>query len=272
MHLKASLFATVQFLMLLPLGRAADECQPYTRGDKPDLGSMPSPRPEITRSVQERDEILPGDVVCRAWGETDEEVNHHTCTDLAEFYWMDVAKLFKLNPILKTDCSSIQPNTEYCTDGWIEPVGDKINRCGPLFGNAPCAYSDNPCCNSETWTCGATAQDCADGICYEGFCAGDAVYTTNGKCGVGHGMRQCAGKWGDCCSMDGECGSGPDFCGADKCQTGNCAATPLPTRIIADGISGEFLVTLGSYTCDFKNCPLLECACTGPTAEPAADA
>ncbi|KAF6841150.1 hypothetical protein CPLU01_00711 [Colletotrichum plurivorum] len=243
--------------MLLPLGRAADECQSYTWGDKPDLGSMPSPRPEVTRSVQERDEVLPGDVVCRAWGETDEEVHQHTCTELADFYWMDVEKFFKLNPILKTDCSNIQPNTEYCTDGWIEPVRDKNNRCGPLFGNSSCAYSDNP-------------QDYADGICYEGFCAGDAVYTTNGKCGVDHGMRQCAGKWGDCCSLDGECGSGPDFCGADKCQTGNCAATPLPTRITADSIS--FLVTLGSYTCDFNNCPLGMCACTGPTPEPAADA
>ncbi|KAF6803402.1 hypothetical protein CSOJ01_10923 [Colletotrichum sojae] len=248
MHPTTRLFAKVQLLMLLPLGRAADECQPYTWGDKPDLGSMPSPRPEVTRSVQERDKVLPGDVVCRAWGETDEEVNRHTCTELADFNWMDVGKFFKLIPVLKTDCSNIQTNTEYCTDGWIEPAPDKNNRCGPLFGNASCACSDNPCCNSETWTCGATVQDCADGNCYEGFCAGDAVYTTNGKCG-----------------------SGPDFCGSDKCQTGNCAAAPSPTWSTADSISGSFLATLGSYTCDFKNCPLLECVCTGPTAESAAD-
>ncbi|TKW50655.1 hypothetical protein CTA1_12995 [Colletotrichum tanaceti] len=41
-------------------------------------------------------------------------------------------------------------------------------------------------------------------------------------------MRQCAGKWGDCCSMDGECGSGPDFCGTGKCQMGNCTGLFLP--------------------------------------------
>ncbi|KAK2055942.1 hypothetical protein LY76DRAFT_475636, partial [Colletotrichum caudatum] len=62
------------------------------------------------------------------------------------------------------------------------------------------------------------SEDCADGTCYKGFCPGDALYTSDGKCGADHGMRQCAGKRGDCCSMDGERGTGPDFCGTGKCH------------------------------------------------------
>ncbi|GKT51192.1 uncharacterized protein ColSpa_11373 [Colletotrichum spaethianum] len=213
---------------------------------------------------------------CRAWGETDEEVNYYTCMDLADFYWMDIETFFKLNPILKSDCSSIQPKTEYCPDGY-----------------------------------------CGDGTCYEGHCPGDAVYTTDGKCGLDHGMRQCAGKWGDCYSMDGEYGTGPDFCGTGKCQMGNCTGPSLPTATslppfsipgvssstasrtttsaatkmgaattpssstvvppspactggtTADGISGNF-IGLCSYRCDFNHCPAGVCVCTGPAAKPAA--
>ncbi|KAI0418175.1 hypothetical protein F5X98DRAFT_122062 [Xylaria grammica] len=40
--------------------------------------------------------------------------------------------------------------------------------------------------------------------------------------GYQHGKRRCAGKWGDCGNMDGKCGTGTDFCGWGKCQSGNC--------------------------------------------------
>ncbi|KAF9878670.1 hypothetical protein CkaCkLH20_03570 [Colletotrichum karsti] len=82
----------------------------------------------------------------------------------------------------------------------------------------------------ETWTCGMTLEDCADGTCYEGICPGHTVYTTDGKCSLAHGMQQCAGKWGDCCNMDGECGTGTDFCGLGKCQLGNCTTSALPPQ------------------------------------------
>ena len=35
-------------------------------------------------------------------------------------------------------------------------------------------------------------------------------------------LRMCAGKWGDCCNMDGVCGTGPDFCSMCTCSMGNC--------------------------------------------------
>lgn len=40
----------------------------------------------------------------------------------------------------------------------IESRRNKNGRCGPQFGNPSCAYSDFPCCNSETvaiWTASA---------------------------------------------------------------------------------------------------------------------
>ncbi|KAF3804810.1 hypothetical protein GCG54_00004079 [Colletotrichum gloeosporioides] len=231
----SSLSAVAHVLALLPLGEAADECQPATWVAKRDLANFPSPtageRPYVTPLVtRDIGEALPGEVVCRSWGETDEEVNYYTCTELADFHWIDIETFFKLNPEINDDCSNIQPNTEYCTDGWIEPLRNKDGRCGPHFGHASCAYSDFPCCNSETWTCGITLEDCADGTCYEGLCPGHTVYTTDGKCGLAHGMQQCAGKWGDCCNMNGECGTGPDFCGLGKCQLGNCTTSALPPQ------------------------------------------
>lgn len=32
----------------------------------------------------------------------------------------------------------------------------------------------------------------------------------------------CAGKWGDCCNMNGVCGTGPEFCSMCMCSMGNC--------------------------------------------------
>ncbi|KAK0751855.1 hypothetical protein B0T18DRAFT_296511, partial [Schizothecium vesticola] len=78
------------------------------------------------------------------------------------------------------------------------------------------------CCNSETWTCGESEKDCSFGVCYDGSCPGHKVFTTDGTCGYQNQHRRCAGKWGDCCSVDGECGTGWDYCQSDKRQSGNC--------------------------------------------------
>jgi hypothetical protein len=60
------------------------------------------------------------------------------------------------------------------------------------------------------------------GVCYEGLCPGHKVYTTDGNCGYAYDFSSCAGKWGDCCNLEGRCGTGEDFCGKGKCQLGNC--------------------------------------------------
>lgn len=85
-------------------------------------------------------------------------------------------------------------------------------------------------------------EDCSNGICYGGNCFGDSIYTTNGECGSQHGYKLCAGKWGDCCNMDGKCGIGEAFCGAGNCQLDDCAprsvSTPKIGGLTEDGACG----------------------------------
>lgn len=104
----------------------------------------------------------------------------------------------------------------------MEPVVAWDGLCGPAHNDATCYGTDLPCCNANTFTCGATEADCAPGTCYEGGCAGDAVYSTDGTCGPDHGERLCAGVQGDCCSMAGQCGTGVAFCGEGNCRSGEC--------------------------------------------------
>ncbi|OBT74629.1 hypothetical protein VF21_06412 [Pseudogymnoascus sp. 05NY08] len=166
--------------------------------------------------------VTAGQVNCRYSGTTDSEVNYYTCTSLAKFYGISNKVFFTLNPELALDCSNIKPNTPYCVSGFIEPLRSTSGKCGPKNNNATCLGTDFQCCNSQTWTCGNSTQDCAAGTCYEGACPGDTVYSTDGTCGDAFGGRMCAGTWGDCCNFSGKCGTGAAFCAADKCQSGNC--------------------------------------------------
>ncbi|KAK3903196.1 hypothetical protein C8A05DRAFT_14823, partial [Staphylotrichum tortipilum] len=120
------------------------------------------------------------------------------------------------------DCSNLEPNTKYCVIGFVEPLRSTDGFCGPQHNNATCLGTEAQCCNAETWTCGNTEEDCANGTCYEGDCFGDKEYSTDGTCGWQHGRRKCAGKWGDCCHHDGTCGTGTAFCAKGNCQSGNC--------------------------------------------------
>jgi hypothetical protein len=67
-------------------------------------------------------------------------------------------------------------------------------------------------------------EDCAIGVCYEGAClsAVSDSYSLDGKCGPKNSNAICGGKWGDCCSNEGLCGTGPGFCGTGNCWSGNC--------------------------------------------------
>lgn len=180
-----------------------------------------------------------GELVCRYPANTYADVDHNTCIQLANYYHITIEKFFMLNPGLDFDCGNIKPYTMYCVGGYIEPLRAYDGKCGPPNKNATCIGTSGQCCNSETWTCGKSEADCAPGTCYEGSCLGDKVYSTDGTCGVQHGRRRCAGKWGDCCNLDGKCGSGTDFCGWMKCQSGNCiiprSASWRPSRPLLSG-------------------------------------
>ncbi len=125
----------------------------------------------------------------------------------------------------------------------IEPLRAFDGKCGPPNNNATCIGTDKQCCNSQTWTCGDSADDCGPGTCYEGVCDGDIIYSTDGTCGQDHGLRSCAGLWGNCCSRGGQCGTGPAYCGLFACQEGDCDRwkdPPLPegTPWTPDGTCG----------------------------------
>ncbi|KAK1829982.1 hypothetical protein QBC39DRAFT_243621, partial [Podospora conica] len=164
-----------------------------------------------------------GDIFCRQWSRTYGIVSEKSCDDLRAPWDLDVDRFYMLNPTLSRGCVGIRPMTEYCIRGFIEPLRAYDGRCGPPNKNATCIGMDmGQCCNSEKWTCGESEKDCSPGICYEGACRGHDVFTTDGTCGYQNEHRRCVGKWGDCCNVDGKCGTGWDFCENEQCQSGNC--------------------------------------------------
>ncbi|KAF2820550.1 hypothetical protein CC86DRAFT_459542 [Ophiobolus disseminans] len=179
-----------------------DECQPWI--------------------VNEKRNIISGQIICRYTLTSPDEVNSNTCTELANKYEITIEKFFFYNPDLDRDCKNIEPNTEYCVAGFIDQLLAKNGLCGPPHNNATCKGTRKQCCNSETWTCGDTFDDCREGTCYEGSCHGADEYAIDGKCGRQHGGLKCGGKWGSCCNNDGVCGNGSGFCGLGKCQSGLC--------------------------------------------------
>ncbi|EAQ92535.1 hypothetical protein CHGG_00770 [Chaetomium globosum CBS 148.51] len=223
LHHNSALRRAVLFLSLVPsLVSAQDEsdCQPYrwNSGGLRMLQAAADPLPTQGIPIP----VTVGEINCRYWSTTPAEVNYYTCSQLAQRYSISNDLFFQLNPGLASDCSDVQPETEYCVRGFIEPVRAFDGKCGPPNNNATCLGTDKQCCNSQTWTCGNSTADCAPGTCYEGVCDGDLIYSTDGTCGQDHGFRSCAGRWGNCCSIDGRCGTGPEYCGLFTCQEGDC--------------------------------------------------
>ncbi|KAK1703501.1 hypothetical protein BDP67DRAFT_549741 [Colletotrichum lupini] len=212
-------------LVLSHLSSAQDgkSCQPYTWDS---LSQMRIAAADDDSGPTEGTLIIvnPGEVNCRYWTDTPKDVSYYTCSELAQRYDMPSDLFFTLNPSLDRDCGNIKPQTEYCVSGFIEPIRAQ-------------------CCNSETWTCGDSTEDCAPGTCYEGDCVGDTVYSTDGTCGQDYGFRVCAGRWGSCCSLDGRCGTGDAFCGLFACPDGDCDIwkqdeQPAGTKWTKDGTCG----------------------------------
>lgn len=61
--------------------------------------------------------IEPGDINCRDWTQTYDNVGYWSCGELADKSGITIDKFWILNPTLAPDCDGIQPNTEYCIDG-----------------------------------------------------------------------------------------------------------------------------------------------------------
>ncbi|OIW25495.1 hypothetical protein CONLIGDRAFT_547624, partial [Coniochaeta ligniaria NRRL 30616] len=285
-------------LLYWPVGVAGNDCVVTTWGTPPrrrDVATstssseyvLPSATMPAMSSNTTRDQIKPGDINCRFYDRTYDDVNYYTCTELSDAWGLPVETFFVLNPYILHDCSNIEENAMYCVDGFVEPLRSTDGFCGPHHGNATCLGTDfGQCCNSETFTCGNSTNACADGTCYEGDCAGDSVYSTDGTCGPAHGDRLCAGKWGDCCNFQGRCGTGSDYCGTTVCHSGNClwpwlvnstsstsstsgrttttSPIPSPTSHCSGGSGDGGFSGLCSYSCSFGFCPS-PCVCVPGT-------
>ncbi|KAK2039765.1 hypothetical protein LZ31DRAFT_558462 [Colletotrichum somersetense] len=234
--LKAFLLAG---LALIPHCAVADECQPIT----------------WKRSAH-------GDIICRYEIEKSPDISAASCAMYAAMYGIDTDTFFSLNPELDSACSNIQPNTKYCVKGRIQatPATDD-GLCGLAHGNHTCLDILAPCCNIQAGRCGNSSEDCTAPTC-------DPRFSTQCSAGspssVGK-LKVITSSSPPCCTAQGVCGDGPQFCGTDVCVSGNCTiniveiprmpgatAVPWQRGNTPDGTCGGS----GGYTCDvlFGNC------------------
>lgn len=125
-HIVYSFVLTTLFF-LISLSHATTtgtgECKPHTWSDEGVSGATAAVAkpytPKTTPAVPRIDgaNIQPGQINCRYWGQTHEDVDSNSCLNLAKYYGIKIEKFFMLNPILDPDCGNIRPDTEYCTAG-----------------------------------------------------------------------------------------------------------------------------------------------------------
>ncbi|KAH8904975.1 hypothetical protein BR93DRAFT_882330, partial [Coniochaeta sp. PMI_546] len=204
----------------------ANDCAPTTWGSPPALRDATATAvavvPIMPSMAGNATKLQPGNINCSFYERTYDDAHYYSCKEMAGKSDLSIAQFLFLNPILLPDCLNIEKNALYCITGFVEPLRSTDGFCGPQHINATCLGTDAQCCNAETFTCGDTKEDCARRTCYEGACLGDRVYSIVGTCGSLHGDRLCVGKWGNCCSLEGRCGTGPDYCGQKVCQSGSC--------------------------------------------------
>jgi hypothetical protein len=108
-------------LLFSPLSVALeDDCPPATwtqEGLAQPAEATPTIQYKLSASVAKIGNVSTGEVNCRYWGTTYEDVNCHTCCKLASFYGITVDKFFILNPDVDPDCGNIQQYTKYCVAG-----------------------------------------------------------------------------------------------------------------------------------------------------------
>jgi hypothetical protein len=125
-HIIMSLFLSTLLHLLLGASllwstAVADECQAVTweNAQRRDLPSntQAAIRPAATRNVPSKSRLEAGDVNCRFWDQTYEQVNYYSCQRMATANDIDVETFFKLNPEVDRDCNKVRPYTKYCVEG-----------------------------------------------------------------------------------------------------------------------------------------------------------
>jgi hypothetical protein len=71
----------------------------------------------LSESVANVGNVQPGQINCRDWDQTGDQVNYYTCTQMATARGIGIEKFFELNPDVKRECGNIRPYTSYCIAG-----------------------------------------------------------------------------------------------------------------------------------------------------------
>ncbi|KAL6230225.1 hypothetical protein BDW75DRAFT_234554 [Aspergillus navahoensis] len=114
-----------------------------------------------------------------------------------------------------------------CVSGACEPNNGATTdgTCGPDAGYKTCSNPNFGSCCSIYGYCGDGAEFCGPGLCYSGDCDPDiGGPSINGECGPSFaGNKTCTGtQFGDCCSVNGYCGSSDAYCAAGNGYSGAC--------------------------------------------------
>lgn len=113
------------FLLSLRSVIAADTCQPAT-WTEPGVARRAEATPtrsfKASRSVANVGSVQPGQINCRLWEATYDDVNYYTCTALADKFSITVDEFFMFNPEIDPDCGNIEPYTKYCVAACETPL------------------------------------------------------------------------------------------------------------------------------------------------------
>ncbi|TVY68383.1 Lectin-B [Fusarium oxysporum f. sp. cubense] len=162
------------------------------------------------------------------------------------------------------DCCSAQgycgKETGHCDAGCQSAFGSCNSAAGNISTDGQCGKNGKTCkgstfgdcCSPQGW-CGKEKDHCGTG-CQSGFGTCDASagnVSTDGSCGKNG--KICKGsQWGDCCSKNGYCGKGDDYC-RDGCQTAYGLCTGISTDAECGSRNGKTCVGSGLGNCCSAN-------------------
>ncbi|KAL4902739.1 hypothetical protein BDW74DRAFT_169329 [Aspergillus multicolor] len=114
-----------------------------------------------------------------------------------------------------------------CVSGACEPNNGATTdgTCGPDASYKTCSNPNFGSCCSIYGYCGDGVEFCGPGLCYSGDCDPDiGGPSINSECGPSFaGNKTCTGtQFGDCCSVNGYCGSSDAYCAGGNCYSGAC--------------------------------------------------
>ncbi|EFQ27420.1 hypothetical protein CGRA01v4_04505 [Colletotrichum graminicola] len=250
---RASLWLAVVSSLFLPR-ISANSCQPYIWDSLSSMriASVDDPVDISPTEGEPLPVVNPGEINCRFWTNTPEEVDYYTCSRLARRYLMPVDQVFFLKPELDKDCSNIQPQTEYCVEGLRTAPPASATRASvmaTISNTAPTerAAAGETAVAQRAGVARLTPSAASSPARVAAVTSGNRTssqpagtkWTKGGTCGGTEGMRYLA-EWGRCCNVNGICGETPADCYVERgCQDafGVCASNSTSAVSMSAAVS-----------------------------------